>query len=343
MQMPRASVSAAAATLAALLTISVGVSHAATPDLVDGATSAVLGLPLSAAAVLAMLLLLLLALLVLVYAQPAWVMDLVVRHSHTSVLWCVRTSAHVCALTIDDAPSPATPQILDLLRDHGVTATFFIISNNIKGNEEVVRRIVREGHRLGNHLTEDRASILDELHVFEQKLQECDAAIARFQPHHDSDNKSHAESSTPTTAWETESDDYDTKSADATERTRLLDTSTSSVPSVSSTPPPANSKWLRPASGWFTSNMREIVMSHGYKICMGSVYPHDAQIKSERLNALYLRRRTRPGAVLIVHDRSWTVGVLREALPALVRKFRFVSLDELSLHQHAHKVKSAAT
>lgn len=56
------------------------------------------------------------------------------------------------ALTFDDGPDPLyTPQILDVLRDHDVPATFFLIGMNANSNPDIVRRMVEEGHLVGNH------------------------------------------------------------------------------------------------------------------------------------------------------------------------------------------------
>lgn len=56
------------------------------------------------------------------------------------------------ALTFDDAPDPRfTPQILDVLKDKGVSATFFIMGENAEKHPELVKRMVREGHAIGNH------------------------------------------------------------------------------------------------------------------------------------------------------------------------------------------------
>ncbi|GAB2735024.1 polysaccharide deacetylase family protein [Kitasatospora kifunensis] len=58
----------------------------------------------------------------------------------------------VMALTFDDGPSPQyTLQVLDVLYDHGVRATFFVCGDNVGRYPDVVRRIVAEGHVLGNH------------------------------------------------------------------------------------------------------------------------------------------------------------------------------------------------
>lgn len=56
------------------------------------------------------------------------------------------------ALTFDDGPHPQyTPLILDILREYNVHATFFLIGENAERNPELVRRILREGHEIGNH------------------------------------------------------------------------------------------------------------------------------------------------------------------------------------------------
>jgi peptidoglycan-N-acetylglucosamine deacetylase len=56
------------------------------------------------------------------------------------------------ALTFDDGPDADwTPRILDVLKQEQVAASFFIIGENGQENPDLVRRIVREGHDIGNH------------------------------------------------------------------------------------------------------------------------------------------------------------------------------------------------
>jgi peptidoglycan-N-acetylglucosamine deacetylase len=56
------------------------------------------------------------------------------------------------ALTFDDGPDPEwTPAILDILKQENVPATFFIIGKNGQAHPDLVRRIVNEGHEIGNH------------------------------------------------------------------------------------------------------------------------------------------------------------------------------------------------
>lgn len=56
------------------------------------------------------------------------------------------------ALTFDDGPDPQwTPMVLDVLAEHDVKATFFLIGEKVPGNQDVVARIVDEGHEIGLH------------------------------------------------------------------------------------------------------------------------------------------------------------------------------------------------
>lgn len=63
------------------------------------------------------------------------------------------------ALTFDDGPDPrTTPLVLDALREHSLHATFFVVGRQVKQNPGLLRRIVKEGHTLGNH-TYDHADM----------------------------------------------------------------------------------------------------------------------------------------------------------------------------------------
>lgn len=56
------------------------------------------------------------------------------------------------ALTFDDGPHPEwTPQVLDALKQWGLTATFFVIGIKVLRYPQIVERIVKDGHSLGNH------------------------------------------------------------------------------------------------------------------------------------------------------------------------------------------------
>lgn len=56
------------------------------------------------------------------------------------------------AITFDDGPhAEFTPQILQVLADYNVKATFFVIGKNIAGNEQILKQMDAAGHIIGNH------------------------------------------------------------------------------------------------------------------------------------------------------------------------------------------------
>lgn len=56
------------------------------------------------------------------------------------------------ALTFDDGPHPRnTPRLLDILKARNVKATFYVVGTNSKLYPEILRRMVAEGHEIGNH------------------------------------------------------------------------------------------------------------------------------------------------------------------------------------------------
>lgn len=56
------------------------------------------------------------------------------------------------ALTFDDGPNPVfTPKVLDILNENNVKATFFVTGINVERYPDIAKRILAEGHSLGNH------------------------------------------------------------------------------------------------------------------------------------------------------------------------------------------------
>ena len=72
----------------------------------------------------------------------------------------------VIALTIDDAPSEHTEDILKVLKENDAKATFFVIGSQVKGHEGIMNKMIAEGMELANHAMHDepaRALPLDTL------------------------------------------------------------------------------------------------------------------------------------------------------------------------------------
>jgi peptidoglycan/xylan/chitin deacetylase (PgdA/CDA1 family) len=92
-------------------------------------------------------------------AEPRWLVQ-ALPGDYPEVVYFVPTSARAIALTIDDGLDPeTTPAILDVLEEHGATATFFLVSHSLDGNEDLIRRILDDGHEIGHHMTEDEVTV----------------------------------------------------------------------------------------------------------------------------------------------------------------------------------------
>jgi peptidoglycan-N-acetylglucosamine deacetylase len=103
------------------------------------------------------------------------------RTTSNEVLFHAPTRERRIALTIDDGPHPElTPQILDILAEYGVPATFFPIGKRILGNEALLERMTAEGHELGNHLMWDEASVKLSPEEFERQLAAAHALLTPY-------------------------------------------------------------------------------------------------------------------------------------------------------------------
>lgn len=75
-----------------------------------------------------------------------------VRDHGLVTVHAVRTTRPVVALTFDDGPHPThTPMLLDILAQHRAKATFYVVGQMVRSYPEITRRIVAEGHEIGNH------------------------------------------------------------------------------------------------------------------------------------------------------------------------------------------------
>lgn len=88
--------------------------------------------------------------------------------SPTKVTWSSgRKDLKIIAMTFDDGPHPQnTPRLLDMLRKRNVKATFFTIGRSVDLYPHIAKRIVQEGHEIGNHTyTHANLSKLSEANV----------------------------------------------------------------------------------------------------------------------------------------------------------------------------------
>ena len=116
-------------------------------------------------------------------SQPRWLFS-VAAHLFPGALYAVKLqpSQKIVALTIDDGPSSATQDILAVLEQYKVKATFFNISGHLPSHEEIVRQAIANNHEIGNHLTADTASIKLPPNQFESNLLSAERELRSLHP-----------------------------------------------------------------------------------------------------------------------------------------------------------------
>src|SRR5690348_4566418 len=82
------------------------------------------------------------------FVKSSWLL----KKFYKDCIWNIDVDRDVLYLTFDDGPHPtATAFVLDVLKEYNAQATFFCIGKNVKENPELYKRILSEGHRVGNH------------------------------------------------------------------------------------------------------------------------------------------------------------------------------------------------
>ncbi len=85
------------------------------------------------------------------------------------------------SLTFDDGPdADMTPRVLDILRRHNLKATFFLVGSKVQQHPELVRRMVAEGHIVGNHTFFHRSTFpLNRCASAVKELEQCSSIIMK--------------------------------------------------------------------------------------------------------------------------------------------------------------------
>jgi len=105
-------------------------------------------------------------------------------------------------------------------------------------------------------------------------------------------------------------------------------------------------RFMRPPMGWFNDKVLEVTRGLGYEPVIGSVHPQDSRQPGLETILRRMRRRIDPGAIVILHDGGWRVGVDRSQSLAAVdiitdelleSGYRFQTLSELVGEPHQGK------
>ncbi|KAK3271609.1 hypothetical protein CYMTET_20051 [Cymbomonas tetramitiformis] len=123
-----------------------------------------------------------LALVIIAHLYPRHLVGLA-SHLVPKVLFSFSTTRKLVALTFNDAPNPAsTPAILNILAEHNVKATFFIVGKYSQQFPQLVDDIIQGGHELGSHMWEEKPSHKLGPERFERQLQQMDDMIQSHSP-----------------------------------------------------------------------------------------------------------------------------------------------------------------
>ena len=76
----------------------------------------------------------------------------IVKKIFSNQVWDIPNTGNKIYLTFDDGPTPKiTEWVLSVLKAHHIKATFFCIGDNIRKHPEIFRKVLAEGHSIGNH------------------------------------------------------------------------------------------------------------------------------------------------------------------------------------------------
>jgi peptidoglycan-N-acetylglucosamine deacetylase len=84
------------------------------------------------------------------------------------------------AITFDDGPNAQlTPRLLDILKERGIKATFFVVGRNVEEYPDIVHRMAAEGHEVANHSWSHPALTKLGAENFRKQIENTNEAIAR--------------------------------------------------------------------------------------------------------------------------------------------------------------------
>jgi peptidoglycan/xylan/chitin deacetylase (PgdA/CDA1 family) len=89
----------------------------------------------------------------------------------------VETGEKVVALTFDDGPSGRTDEVLSILDEEGIKATFFLVGQSMEEFPGETKRIAQAGHQIGNHTYSHGRMVLRSLSYIGNEMEKTDALI----------------------------------------------------------------------------------------------------------------------------------------------------------------------
>ena len=114
------------------------------------------------------------AVLILSFMLPqAEALPIGVYHNHEN-------DANMIALTFDDGPHPKyTMEILEILEEYDIPATFFFVGENVSYYQDTAREVAKRGHEIGNHTYSHPCVNKQSQAAFRDELTRCEDIIQR--------------------------------------------------------------------------------------------------------------------------------------------------------------------
>lgn len=217
-------------------------------------------------------------------------------------VWAFSRKEDAIYLTFDDGPIPeVTPWVLDELKKHGAKATFFCIGENVQKHPEIFRRIIAEGHSVGNHT-------FNHLNGWQTEASEYIENVEKAGRQMMEDGRQMTE-----------------------DGSRMIDNS-----KIKNQQSLINNQQslFRPPYGKITSKQAKILQKKGFKIVMWDIlsYDYDATVSEEKCLQNVLKN-IKPGSVVVFHDSLKAEKNLRYVLPKILEV-----LNEKELSPKAFKV-----
>ncbi|MCM5662601.1 polysaccharide deacetylase family protein [Galbibacter mesophilus] len=102
-------------------------------------------------------------------------------------IWDIKTDKKEVFLTFDDGPTPeVTHFVLDELKKYKAKATFFCIGKNVENHPNILKRILAEGHSVGNHT---HNHLNGTKHSLPDYLENIEKAEVTFQKYHSAETE----------------------------------------------------------------------------------------------------------------------------------------------------------
>jgi peptidoglycan/xylan/chitin deacetylase (PgdA/CDA1 family) len=105
----------------------------------------------------------------------------IVKELFSNYVWSISTTEPKVYLTFDDGPTPEiTEWVLEQLKQYNAKATFFCIGNNIEKHPEIFKKIIADGHSIGNHTFNHVKGWKTSNQTYFEEVDNCEKTIQNF-------------------------------------------------------------------------------------------------------------------------------------------------------------------